>query len=67
MYIYIYYHPQGTSLDRLKLMILIILGACWVYQGLLDMLRTIVSNSHFGRRPIDKEMTTFGPMLAPKV
>ena len=35
IYIYIYtlYHPRRTSLDLLKLIILIILGVFWVYQG----------------------------------
>ena len=43
----------------LKLLILIILGAFWMYQTLLDMLNTNVSNSHFGKRHAVREMTTF--------
>ena len=39
----------------------------WVYQGLLDMLTTIVSNSHFGKRPIAREMTIFGFHVRPHV
>ena len=30
-----------------------------MYQGLFDMLKTIVSNSHFGKRRIAREMITF--------
>ena len=41
-------------------LILINLGAFWVNQGLLDMLGTIVSKSHFGKRPTACEMSTFG-------
>ena len=44
----------------LKLMILIICGAFWVYRALWDMLNIIVSNSHFGKRPAAREMTTLG-------
>ena len=51
--------PGGSSLDPLKLIILIILGALWVHQTLGDMLNIIVSNSHFGKRPTAREMTTF--------
>ena len=48
-----------SPLDPLKPVILMNLGAFWVYQGLLDMLRIIVSNSYFGKRSIAPEMTTF--------
>ena len=30
-----------------------------MYHGLLDMLRTTVLNSHFGKRPIAREMMIF--------
>ena len=56
---YIYVPSWRSPLDHVKLIILIILWAFWVYQGYLDMLSTIVSNSHFGKRPIAREMTTF--------
>ena len=39
----------GLSLEPLKHIILIILGALWVYQPLGDMPSIIVSNLHFGK------------------
>ena len=50
---------SDSPLNPLKPFILINLGAFWVYQGLLDMLRTIVLNSHFGKRPLAREMAAF--------
>ena len=43
----------------LKTLILVVLEAFWVHQTLLDMPRTIVANSHFGKRPTAREMITF--------
>ena len=48
----------SDTLNPLKPLILIILGAFWVYQGRLDMPRTIVSSSYFGKRPTAREMIT---------
>ena len=45
----------GPSLDTLKLLISMILD-----HTLGDTLTSIVSNFHFGKRPIAREMTTFG-------
>ena len=50
-------HPRGPSLDHLKLMIIIVLGASWVYQTFGDILASIVSNSHFGKRSAALVMT----------
>ena len=47
-------------LGSLKLIILIILGALWVYRALGDMLSIIVSNSHFGKRSAARVMIIFG-------
>ena len=64
----IYMPPAGHPFDPLKLIILQIVRAFWVYWGLLDMLKTIVSNSHFGKRPTDrKKLPLFNAILAPKV
>ena len=49
--------PGGPSLNLLKLVIWIILGDFWVYQTLGDMLNSIVSNSHFGKRRAARVMT----------
>ena len=46
--------------DPLKLIILIILGALWVYRSLGDMLSIVVSNSHFGTRLGARDMTILG-------
>ena len=59
--------PRGPSLDPLKLIILIVLGALWVYQTLGDMLAIIVSNSHFGKRYIARVMNIFSPHFLPNV
>ena len=50
---------SDPSLNPLKSSILIILEAFWVHQTLLDSPGTIVSNSHFGKRPTAWEITTF--------
>ena len=47
----------GLPPDPVKQIILIILGALWVYQALGDMLSIIVSNSHFGKRSAARVMT----------
>ena len=41
--------PGERTLDTSRLIILIILGALWVYQALGDILTNIVSNSHFAK------------------
>ena len=41
----------GVSLDFSKLINLIILGSLCVHEALGDMLTSIVSNFHFGKRP----------------
>ena len=51
--------PPGTPPRLLKLIILIILGTVWVYRALGDMLRIVVSNSHFGKRSAGRVMTFF--------
>ena len=38
----------------------VILGALWVHRALGDMLNSIVSNSHFGKRSIAREVTISG-------
>ena len=48
-------HPLNPS----KPFVSIHLGAFWVKQGLFDMLKTILSNSDFGKRSIAREITTF--------
>ena len=53
-----YISSRGTPLDTLKLIILLVVRAFWVDHGLLDMLDTIESTSHFGKRPIARAMTT---------
>ena len=57
MYVYIYIPPGGFPLVSLKLIILIVLGAFWVYQALGDMITIVVSNSHFGKRSAARVMT----------
>ena len=53
--------PGGRRpLDLLKLIILILLGAFWMYRAHWDMLNSIVSNSHFGKRCIAWEMAASG-------
>ena len=49
---------SDLSLNPLKTFILIVLGAFWVYQTLLDMVITIVSNSHLGEGSAAREITT---------
>ena len=53
--------PSGNlTLNRLKPIIFIILGAFCVYQTLGDVLTSIVSNSHFWKRPGARDMTILG-------
>ena len=50
----------GLPLDPSKLIIFITLGSLWVHEALQDMLTSIVSNSHFGKRSGVRNMTIFG-------
>ena len=50
---------RGTPLDPSKLIIFIILGALWVHEAFVDMLPSIVSNSHFGKRSGAGDMIIF--------
>ena len=52
--------PGGFSLDLSKLIISIILHALWVWEALGDILTSIVSNSHFGKRSVARDITIFG-------
>ena len=54
----------GDSPHLSKLMNFIILGSFWLGEALVNMLTSIVSNSHFGKRPGARDMTIFGFMLA---
>ena len=47
---------RGPPLDPSKHIILIILGALWVYGALGDILSSIMSNSHFRKRPGARDM-----------
>ena len=58
---------RGLPLDALKLIISIILEALWVCWALGDMLSIMESNSHFRKRSVAKEMTTFGCHVAAHV
>ena len=57
--------PSGPSLDPSKLINFIILDYLWVYEDLGDILSGIVSNSHFGQRPEDRDMTIFASHASP--
>ena len=57
----------GPALDPSKLMNFIILGSLWVHEALGDMLTSIVSNSHFGKRPGARDMTIFGCHVGPHI
>ena len=60
IYIYMYMCPPLDDHPRpLKTRDFNNFGGLWVYQGLLGMLRTIVSTFHFGKRTIAREMTSF--------
>ena len=43
--------------DPSKLIILIRFDPFWVYRALGNILKSIVSNSHFGKRPGARDMT----------
>ena len=58
---------QGPSLGPLKLIILIILAGIWVCQTRGDMLNSIVSNSHFGKRPAARVMTILSLHFLPNI
>ena len=47
--------------------ILIVLGALWVYRTLGDMLTSIVSNSNFGKRSAARDMAIVGSHFLPSV
>ena len=49
----------GGALDPLQFIILHIVGALWVYRAHWDMLNSNVLDSHFGKRPVAGEITTF--------
>ena len=51
------YAPLGDRPDPSKLIIFIILTALWDYRALGDILTSIVSNSHFGKRSIARLMS----------
>ena len=57
----------GPSLHPSKLIILTILDALWVYGTLGAILTSIVSNSHFGKRPVARAMKLFSPHFPPNV
>ena len=50
----------GSCLDPLKLIILIIFEPLWVYRAYGDILTSIVSHSHFWKRPGARDMTILG-------
>ena len=57
--------PQGYGLDLSKLIILIIFDPFWVWWPNGNILTSIVSNSHFGKRPGTRDMTISGPNVGP--
>ena len=57
----------GLALDPSKLINLIILGPLWVHEALGDMLTSIVSSSHFEKRPGARDMTICIPLFIPHV
>ena len=56
MYMASPWSPPSTS----KLMNFLIFGLFWVRMALGNMLTSIVSNSHFGKRLVARDMTIFG-------
>ena len=52
--------PPEDNPRPLKLIILVILGALWVYGVLGDILTSIVSNFQFGKRSVARDMTISG-------
>ena len=61
------YTPEGRSLHRFRLIILIVLGTFWMYRAHLDMLNGVVSHSRFGKRPAAWVMAIFGSHVGPRI
>ena len=59
--------PRGPPLDPSKLLILVIFEPLWVYRAVGDILTSIVSNSHFAKRPAARDMTICGSHFLPHV
>ena len=59
--------PGGPFLDPSKLNDVLALVALWVNGALGDILSSIVSNSHFRKRPVARDMTIFGSHILPHV
>ena len=62
-----YMAPSESALDTSKLIILNIFVPFWVCGALGNILRRIVSNSHFGKRPGAQDMTMFGSHVGPHI
>ena len=62
-----YMPPPGRALDPSKHLILIIFDPLWAYRTLGDILTNIVSNSHFGKRPVARAVTIFVTHVLPQV
>ena len=56
-----------VALDSSKLIILIIFDLFWRCEALGNMLTRIVSNSHFGKRPGDRDMTILMSLIGPHI
>ena len=59
--------PPGASLDPSKLINLFFLDFSWVCEALGNKLTSMVSNSHFGKRLVARELTTFGFHVGPHI
>ena len=60
-----YMVPPGEALDPFKLIISMVFEPLWVYGLLGDMLTSIVSNSHFGKRLVAKVMIILSSLFLP--
>ena len=60
------YGPPEERRDPLKIFELIIFGLLWVRGAIHNILTSIVSNSHFGNRPIARDMTICWSHVGPR-
>ena len=58
--------PEGPS-DPSELIACTIFESFWVERTLDMILTSVVSNSHFGKRPVARDMTIFGSNVGPHV
>ena len=57
----------GALLDPSKAISFITFGSLWVHDALGNMLTSIVSNPHFGKRPGTRHMTSCSSHFLPHV